>query len=59
LYFHGASGMVSATEDEKGVHVVVEHHPTKATETLDCDAVVYATGFAPMARAPARVGDVV
>ncbi|MET0701162.1 MAG: SidA/IucD/PvdA family monooxygenase [Mycobacterium sp.] len=56
LYFHGASGMVSATEDEKGVHVVVEHHPTKATETLDCDAVVYATGFAPMAL-PEILGD--
>ena len=56
LYFHGASGIQSATEDDGGVHVVVEHHPTKAVETLDCDAVVYATGFAPMSL-PDILGD--
>lgn len=56
LYFHGASGITSATEDERGVRVVVEHHPTKTLETLDCDAVVYATGFAPMSL-PDILGD--
>ncbi|MEU0498429.1 SidA/IucD/PvdA family monooxygenase [Mycobacterium sp. NPDC006124] len=56
LYFHGASGIQSATEDDGGVRVVVEHHPTKAVETLDCDAVVYATGFAPMSL-PDILGD--
>lgn len=56
LYFHGASGVLSATEDASGVRVVVEHHPTKSVETLDCDAVVYATGFAPMSL-PDILGD--
>ena len=56
LFFHGASGVVSAAEDSTGVRVAVEHHPTKAVETLECDAVVYATGFAPMSL-PAILGD--
>jgi L-ornithine N5-oxygenase len=56
LYFHGASGVRSATEDDTGVRVVVEHHPTKSAETLYCDAVVYATGFAPMSL-PEILGD--
>lgn len=56
LYFHGASGLQSATEDGDGVRVTIEHHPTKTSETLDCDAVVYATGFAPMSL-PAILGD--
>ncbi|MCV7227872.1 lysine N(6)-hydroxylase/L-ornithine N(5)-oxygenase family protein [Mycolicibacterium komossense] len=48
LYFHGASGVQSVTEDGAGVQVAIEHHPTKTVETMVCDAVVYATGFAPM-----------
>jgi L-ornithine N5-oxygenase len=56
LYFHGASGVRSVTEDDGGVRVLVEHHPTKATETLVCDAVVYATGFSPMSL-PDILGD--
>lgn len=56
LYFHGASGVQSASEDDAGVRVAVEHHPTKSVETLDCDAVVYATGFAPMSL-PDILGD--
>ena len=47
LYFHGASGS-GRHRGRGGVRVTIEHHPTKAVETLDCDAVVYATGFAPM-----------
>ena len=56
LYFHGASGVQSVTEDDGGVRVLIEHHPTKATETLVCDAVVYATGFSPMSL-PDILGD--
>ena len=56
LYFHGASGVQSAVEGDDCVRVVVEHHPTKTTETLDCDAVVYATGFSPMSL-PDILGD--
>ncbi|MDX1892204.1 lysine N(6)-hydroxylase/L-ornithine N(5)-oxygenase family protein [Mycolicibacterium sp. 050158] len=48
LFFHGASGVQSATEHPDGVRVSIEHHPTKTIETFDCDAVVYATGFIPM-----------
>ena len=29
LYFHGASGIQSASEDRDGVTVTIEHHPTK------------------------------
>ncbi|MET0475791.1 MAG: SidA/IucD/PvdA family monooxygenase [Mycobacterium sp.] len=56
LYFHGASGILSATEGDAGVKVVIEHHPTKTSETFDCDAVVYATGFVPMSL-PDILGD--
>lgn len=56
LFFHGASGIQSVTEDDGGVRVVVEHHPTKTTEVIDCDAVVYATGFVPMSL-PDILGD--
>jgi len=56
LYFHGASGVQSVTEDDGGVRVLIEHHPTKATEALVCDAVVYATGFSPMSL-PDILGD--
>ncbi|BBZ26134.1 L-ornithine 5-monooxygenase [Mycolicibacterium madagascariense] len=56
LYFHGASGIQSASEDRDGVTVTIEHHPTKSVETFDCDAIVYATGFAPMSL-PAILGD--
>jgi L-ornithine N5-oxygenase len=48
LYFRGASSVRSATEHETGVRVSIEHHPTKSVDTVDCDAVVYSTGFTPM-----------
>ncbi|MHA3022904.1 lysine N(6)-hydroxylase/L-ornithine N(5)-oxygenase family protein [Mycobacterium sp. BMJ-28] len=48
LFFRGASSVQSAVEHETGVRVTIEHHPTRAVEVLDCDAVVYATGFTPM-----------
>ena len=56
LFFHGASGIQSATEECDGVAVTIEHHPTKSVETFECDAVVYATGFTPMSL-PAILGD--
>lgn len=48
LFFRGASSVQSAIEDDHGVRVSIEHHPTKTVETLDCDGVVYSTGFTPM-----------
>jgi L-ornithine N5-oxygenase len=48
LFFRGASSVQDAVEHESGVRVTIEHHPTRAVEVLECDAVVYATGFIPM-----------
>ncbi len=30
------------------MRVTVDHHPTRTAEVLECDAVIYATGFTPM-----------
>lgn len=48
LFFRGASSVREAVEHDTGVRVTIEHHPTRTVEVLDCDAVVYATGFIPM-----------
>lgn len=56
LFFRGASGVQSAVEHGTGVRVSIEHHPTRTVEVLDCDAVVYATGFVPMPL-PDMLGD--
>lgn len=56
LFMHGASGITSAIEDSDGVRVTVEHRPTQLTETMDTDAIVYATGFEPM-NLPALLGE--
>jgi L-ornithine N5-oxygenase len=48
LFMHGASSMRTVREDASGVRVEVVHKPTGRETTLDCDAVVYATGFDPM-----------
>jgi L-ornithine N5-monooxygenase len=48
LFFHGASSMHVAQEDPGGVRVEITHNPTHGATTLECDAVVYATGFEPM-----------
>ncbi|GAA1459853.1 lysine N(6)-hydroxylase/L-ornithine N(5)-oxygenase family protein [Williamsia maris] len=48
LFFHGASGISSAEDTGSGVRVTVDHHPTRTAEVLECDAVIYATGFTPM-----------
>ncbi|AEA22524.1 lysine N(6)-hydroxylase/L-ornithine N(5)-oxygenase family protein [Pseudonocardia benzenivorans] len=48
LFLRGASRIRSAVETADGVRVQIEHNPTRTVDTLDCDAVVYATGFDPM-----------
>ncbi|MFI8566220.1 lysine N(6)-hydroxylase/L-ornithine N(5)-oxygenase family protein [Rhodococcus sp. NPDC078407] len=48
LFVHGASGVLAADDSDDGVRVTIEHRPTGATQELDVDAVVYATGFTPM-----------
>jgi L-ornithine N5-oxygenase len=48
LFLHGASSLHAAEEQPGGVHVEVLHHPTRTVTALECDAVVYATGFDPM-----------
>lgn len=49
LFLHGASEVETITTTDAGVAMTVEHSPTRHTEVLTCDAVVYATGFRPMA----------
>lgn len=56
LFFRGASSVQGAVEHDAGVRVTIEHHPTRVVEVLDCDAVVYATGFVPMPL-PDMLGD--
>jgi L-ornithine N5-oxygenase len=48
LFLHGASSMGVAKEEPDGVRVEILHNPSRTVTTLDCDAVVYATGFDPM-----------
>ncbi|MFI5778991.1 lysine N(6)-hydroxylase/L-ornithine N(5)-oxygenase family protein [Nocardia sp. NPDC051570] len=47
LFMHGASSVSRIDAYDGGVRVDVTHGPTELTETLDCDAVVCATGFRP------------
>jgi L-ornithine N5-oxygenase len=47
LFLRGASSIKKTDEDDDGVRVHILHHPTGAVDELDCDAVIYATGFAP------------
>lgn len=47
LFLRGASSIVNTVEDADGVRVEILHHPSGAVDHLDCDAVVYATGFTP------------
>lgn len=53
LFLHGASSVQRTDEDDDGVRVHVRHHPTGAVDELECDAVIYATGFR-----PARLGGI-
>jgi L-ornithine N5-monooxygenase len=47
LFLRGASSVFETVEDDDGVRVAILHHPTGAVEQIDCDAVIYATGFLP------------
>jgi L-ornithine N5-oxygenase len=47
LFMHNASEVVGAREYPDGVRLTISHLTDHARETLDCDAVVYATGYAP------------
>jgi len=47
LFLRGASSIHKTEEDHDGVRVHIMHHPTGAIEKIDCDAVIYATGFLP------------
>lgn len=47
LFLRGASSVNKTDEDEDGVRVRILHHPTGEIDEIDCDAVIYATGFLP------------
>ncbi len=47
LFLRGASSICGSVEHEEGVQVDILHHPTGNIDRVECDAVVYATGFAP------------
>jgi L-ornithine N5-monooxygenase len=47
LFLRGASRVLSTEESPDAVRVEILHHPTGTIDVLDCDAVVYATGFTP------------
>lgn len=47
LFLRGASSLDRTEEDENGVRVHILHHPTGVIDEIDCDAVIYATGFLP------------
>ncbi|GFG67339.1 putative peptide monooxygenase [Mycobacterium kubicae] len=48
LFMHNASEVVAAEEDNDGVRLTVAHLIDQSRSTLHCDAVVYATGYAPL-----------
>jgi L-ornithine N5-monooxygenase len=47
LFLRGASSVQDTEESDDGVRVQIVHHPTGAVDELDCDAVIFATGFTP------------
>ncbi|UYP19513.1 lysine N(6)-hydroxylase/L-ornithine N(5)-oxygenase family protein [Rhodococcus sp. Z13] len=47
LFMHRASEVLSATEHDGGIDVEIRDNLEGGTSTLECDAVVLATGFAP------------
>jgi L-ornithine N5-oxygenase len=47
LFLRGASSVLDTQEDEGGVRVDILHHPTGTIDQIDCDAVIFATGFQP------------
>ncbi|MGV9801584.1 lysine N(6)-hydroxylase/L-ornithine N(5)-oxygenase family protein [Mycobacterium sp. NPDC003449] len=47
LFLRGASSLHGTEEREDGVTVRIRHHPTESVDEIECDAVIYATGFLP------------
>ncbi|BEL38591.1 lysine N(6)-hydroxylase/L-ornithine N(5)-oxygenase family protein [Mycobacteroides abscessus] len=48
LWMHNASRIAAVDETPDRVRLAITHLPTSSTELLDCDAVVYATGYRPL-----------
>lgn len=48
LIIHNASEAIAAQEYAGGVLLTITHLVSHEQETLDCDAVIYATGYAPL-----------
>lgn len=48
LFMHNASEVIAAQEYPDRVRLTLSHLIDYSQETLDCDAVVYATGYAPL-----------
>ncbi|OBJ55746.1 lysine N(6)-hydroxylase/L-ornithine N(5)-oxygenase family protein [Mycobacterium asiaticum] len=48
LIIHNASEAIAAQEYSSGVLLTISHLVSHGQETLDCDAVIYATGYAPL-----------
>jgi len=48
LFVHNASEVIGAQEYSEKVRLTVSHLIDRSRATLDCDAVVYATGYAPL-----------
>jgi L-ornithine N5-oxygenase len=47
LFVRGASEISSLVDSDAGVTVQVRHRPSQDVEVLQCDGVVFATGFEP------------
>lgn len=47
LFLRGVSSIYHTEESVDGVRVYIQHHPTGVIDEIDCDAIIYATGFAP------------
>ncbi|MUM18341.1 lysine N(6)-hydroxylase/L-ornithine N(5)-oxygenase family protein [Mycobacterium sp. CBMA271] len=48
LWMHNASKIAAVDEAPERVRLALTHLPTSSTEMLDCDLVVYATGYRPL-----------
>lgn len=48
LFIDNASEITAAQDYSDGVRVTITHLVDHSQETLDCDAVIYATGYAPL-----------
>jgi lysine/ornithine N-monooxygenase len=48
LFIENASQVTATQQHSDGVRVTIAHLVDHSQETLDCDAVIYATGYAPL-----------